>query len=632
MSNDPGEPGLNPGPAGESVYDEKLHDQSTHALSLAQAEGLELAEQLGSGRGTRTWLAKEEQSREKFTVTFATGPTAEERRPQQQAMARVAEQWAGVTHPHLVPVRGTIQAVDGAEGMAGVDVVEAMEGVAAVEGMDGVDVLEGGAGVEALVCDHVEGISLSRRIAQDGRVPPAELSPVLTAVANALATLHDHGWVHGTLSPNSILLGQGQTVWLDGYGLPVTREPDATAYPNATAKEQPTAQAVVSWGHDDRPEMLDRSVARTPADDVKALATLAWVALTGRAPGSDSHRVPLTLVCPAAPRGLVLMLESALSDEPESRPSAHEFATGIAAIPTAKTAPRVARLQTPHIIRADGTEVKLGRTWRPTTRRGSSAVAATVADDRSWRRPLVLALAATALVGCAWFGVAELTGGEPTPVAADQELSEAAGSETEGTGSEGTGSEKRGADSSMTEDSVSGTPGEKEGTTPSTRDEAASSAAAGSDAQNQKAAELAARQLVASRAQALAAGDGEALAAVYIPGSQLAESDQSTIAHAASQKGGASDYTALSGLSMEVDRIEPASAAEPELAPDNEIRDEDAHTFYAEILTRGWHGEIPEGSHVNREDTTVRQTVHLTVVETDSGWRIVDVTPVKRNG
>ena len=593
VSDPPAAPDRETVEGSQAMHGLKRHQDSMGDRSLAQAEGLELVEQLSSGRGTRTWLAKEEQSREKFTVTFATGISPEEREPQQRCMARVAEVWAGTTHPHLVPVRGTI---DGAEG------------------------------VEALVSAHVNGISLARRIAQDGRVPPAEISPILTAAAMGLATLHDHGWVHGTLSTNNILLEEDQNVRLDGYGRPVGKETDSTSSGSATA------QAVVSWGHDDRPDMLDRSIARTPADDVKALATLAWVALTGRAPGSDSHRVPLTLVCPAAPRGLVLMLESALSDEPETRPSAHEFATGIAAIPTAKTAPKVARLKTPHIIRADGTEVKLGRTWRPTTRRGSRAAAASVSVDRPWQRPLVLALAATALVGCAWFGVAELTGGEPTPVAADQEVSEAAGSETEGTGSEGTGSEEWENDSSATGDSGSGTSAEKEGISPTTRDEAASSAAAGPGAQNQKSAEQAARELVASRAQALAAGNGDALAAVYVPGSQLAESDQSTIAHAASQKGGDSDYTALSGLSMEVDRIEPASVAEPESASDSEIREGNAHTFYAEILTRGWHGEIPEESHVNREDTTVRQTVHLTVAETDSGWRIVDVTPVKRNG
>lgn len=514
----------------------------SHDRAAAHSEGLELVGHLGTGRGTRTWLAKEEFSREKFTVTFATGTAREEREAQQRSMSRVAEFWAGNPHPHLVPVRGIIGNSDCAE---------------------------------ALVSGHVTGISLARRIAQDGRVPPAEISPILTAAAKGLAALHDQGWVHGTLSQHNILLGPDREVWLDGYGVPATTD----------VRSDPDLPAVVSWGHDDRPEMLDRGVARIPADDVKALATLAWVALTGRVPGSDSHRVPLTLVCPAAPRGLVLMLEAALNDDPEPRPTAHEFATGIAAIPAARTAPRTARPSTPQIIRADGTEVRLGRAWRPRSRRGSSSSTASAVEGRSWRRPLVLALAATAVVGCAWFGVAELTGGETSPVATEREVS--------------------GAD-------------------------------AGAGAESPGAAEEAARRLVSSRAHALAAGDEQALTAVYVKGSALAESDRSTIAHAADRDGGASDYSVLSGLSMEVDRLEPASVSDASARSNDERDDErgseDAQTFYAEILTRGWHGELPSDSHVDREDATVRQSVHITVAHTNQGWRIADVTPVERQG
>lgn len=569
MSREPGESGLDYAQEADDAYELSVRDQAA-----ARTEGLELAGQLGSGRGARTWLAKEEQSREKFTVTFATGTSAEDRQPQQVWMARVAEHWAGTTHPNLVPVRGTIGSGDS---------------------------------VEALVTDHVEGISLAQRIAQDGRVPASEISPILTAVAAGLGTLHDHGWVHGTLSPNSILLGKDERVWVDGYGLPVG------SASSAPGDDQALADPVVSWGHDDRPEVLDRSVARTPPDDVKALATLAWVALTGRVPGSDSHRVPLTLVCPAASRGLVLMLEAALSDEPATRPTAHEFAAGIAAIPTAKTAPKVARIQSPQIVRADGTEVKLGRPRRPMARRGSSATTATVSVDRPWQRPLVLALAATALTGCAWFGIAELTGEEFSTVAVEQGESEQRTVENDDSEPGGPAADAV-APPDQSRDAAPPAQSDKPGPVVS------------------EAVENAARELVASRAQALATGDGTALAAVYVPESRLAESDRSTIVHAAGQDGVAGDDTALSGLSMEVDRMEPVSGSEPAPGDRGTSPDGQAHTFYAEILTGGWHGEIPERAHVDREGTTVRQTVHLTVTETDDGWRIVDVTPVERKG
>lgn len=541
-------------------------EADTHDYAVAETEGLELAGRLGSGRGTRSWLAKEEQSREKFTVTFATGTSAQERGAQQRAMARVAEYWAGLADPHLVAIRGTIGQ---------------------------------GETAQALVTDYPEGTSLARRIVEDGRISPAELSPILAAAAKGLATLHDHDWVHGTLSPHRVLLGVDRQVWIDGYGLPGR---SGATEPGAT--EDPVTAA--SWGHDDRPEMLERAIARAPADDVKALATLAWLALTGRSPGSDSHRVPLTLVCPSAPRGLVLMLEAALGDDPNTRPTAHEFATGIAAIPAVKAPPASVRPQTPDIIRADGTEVKLGRTRLSRLRRGSTVAAAH--HGRSRRRPLILACAATVLVACAWLAVAELTGTDGSPVAGEDQV---AGAEASG---------------------ISTPEQSRAKPAPKVETAAPSATATGSGQDTTRAAEHAARELVSSRAEALAAGDQNALEAVYVPGASLQKSDQATIDHAAEQDVGSSGYTALSGLSMEVARIEALTAPGEHGNSDENLPAGGAHTFYTEILTRGWHGEIPEGAHVERENTTVRQTAHLTVTRTDKGWRIVNVTPVPRQG
>lgn len=539
-------------------------EAEAHDHAAAHTEGLELAGRLGSGRGTRSWLAKEKQSREKFTVTFATGTSVQERGAQQRALVRVAEYWVGVADPHLVAVRGTVGQ---------------------------------GETAQALVTDHTEGNSLARRIVEDGRVSPAELSPILTAAARGLATLHDHDWVHGTMSPHRILLGPEGQVRIDGYGLPdtsVSTEPDERAQPATAA----------SWGHDDRPEMLDRAIARSPADDVKALATLAWLALTGRSPGTDSHRVPLTLVCPAAPRGLVLMLEAALSDDPTTRPTAHEFATGIEAIPAVKAPLIPVRPQPPDIIRADGTEVKLGRTWLPRLLRGSTVAA--VHHGRSRRHPLLLVCAATALIACAWFAIPGVTGTDGSPAAGEEQV---AGSK----------------------ESDPSTPGKSRvAPAPEVETTAPSATAAESEEDTTRAAAHAARALVTSRAEALAGGDQKALETVYVPGSRLQKSDQSTIAHAAEQDVGSSGYTALSGLSMEVERIEALTAPGEHGDSDEKLHANGTQTFYAEILTRGWHGEIPEGAHVERENATVRQTAHLTVTRTDEGWRIVDVTPVAR--
>lgn len=569
---------LNPDDASAGLGSHETPTGESHDRASARTEGLELTGHLGSGRGTRTWLATEEQSREKFTVTFATATSAAERREQQRAMARVAHDWMGITDPHLVPVRGTIGDGDS---------------------------------VEALVSDYAAATSLAEKIAEDGRVPPADISPILAAAAEGLATLHDRGWVHGTLSSHRILLGPDAEVRLDGYGVP-------SAPADEVADRGADDLPAVSWGHDDRPEMLERSVARTPADDVKALATLAWSALTGRSPGSDSHRVPLTLVCPTAPRGLVLMLEAALNDQAEHRPTAHEFASGIAAIPAARTATRKTGPPGPLIIRADGTEVSAGRAVRHrirlrpggsvgTGRRSGTGVsAATLTDRRVTWRPIAFALIAAALVTGAWFGLGGLATEDGATVATEDR------SDAQDAADDASVAEPARGDHAPSADDPVGA--------------------------QDRAAEDAARELVSARAEALASGDERALAGVYVPRSRLAENDRATMAHAASQDGGASEYTALSGVSMEVDRIEPVRRDTGEESREGigeggsrvHRTTSGAHTFYAEILTRGWHGEIPGEAHADREESVVRQSVHLTVAETDEGWRIVDVTPVER--
>ncbi|MBK4121101.1 hypothetical protein [Kocuria rhizophila] len=136
------------------------------------------------------------------------------------------------------------------------------------------------------------------------------------------------------------------------------------------------------------------------------------------------------------------------------------------------------------------------------------------------------------------------------------------------------------------------------------------------------------RALVAERAAALAAGDEAAAAAVYVPDSGLAARDREVIRRAAAQDSTGSGFTALSGLSMEVVSLEeqpPAPGAH--LSPAEAAR---SRTYRAEVLTRGWHGELPAGSAVTREGGDARQSVRITVVQTSQGWRLTDVTPLPR--
>lgn len=584
--------------------------------AAARTEGLELTGVLGTGRGTRTWLATERHSREKFTVTFSTAPDAAQRAAQHRALRLLAGYWAGRSHDHLVAVRALL----------------------------------GEDSAPALVTDHVAAASLATVTVQDGRLPPARLTPVLVAVATALATLHEQGWVHGTLTAQRVLLSADGQVWLDGYGLPCRNTsddsgpphaPGATDVPGAAAGPDAADAPAPSWGHDDRPEPPERSTARTPPEDVRALATLAWHALTGRYPGSAAHRVPLTLVCPAAPRGLVLVLEAALQDDPQRRPTAREFAAGVAALPVPKPTTRGA--EPTRIIRANGT-VETVRTRPRASRRTPEVLRALRHEDgnrfsalaATLRRPghrwPAAALAGTAvLLVAGWAGWSQFGPGEPT--AADSAAATASGDAAAGREAKATtnGSAATGGPP------TAGGPHAPEATatpenTPAAGDRGRPTGSGSpSDAvadERVGEAERAVRELVARRTEALAAGDEEALAAVYAPEAAQAGQDRETVARALAQRGPGTEYSALSGLSMEVDTIHPVPTPAVDGRPGAGTEDAGVRTFYAEVLTRGWHGELPEDSHVRREDTAVRQSLRITVTRTTAGWRLADVTPV----
>ena len=412
-------------------------------------------------------------------------------------------------------------------------------------------------------------------------------------------------------------------MWVDGYGAPYRDAP-----------ETPPA----SWGHDDRPELADRMPARSPAEDVKALATLAWHALTGRYPGSDAHRVPLTLVCPVAPRGLVLVLEAALQDDPGGRPTAREFAAGAAALPApAPSAGEPAPLT--QIMRADGSVETLKTPRRPPRRTpemvralryeqaGRFTALTAALRHPGFRWPAAGLAGAAILLTAAWAGwshVGTLAGptapsGERAPVPADSAAAPAPSSRGTRAGPERPSPAPTGprAPESPAPSGSTGRP----------QPPAGPSHAAGAARAPERDAEEAVGELVTRRARALSRGDEAALASVYLPDSGLLGQDRETMARALGQKGPGTEYSALSGVSMEVDVIHPAAATDvPEEQPG--AGPGPTRGFYAEVLTRGWHGELPEGSHVHREGTGVRQSLTITVARTPEGWRLADVVPV----
>ncbi|MDO4919809.1 protein kinase [Kocuria sp.] len=585
-------------------------DAATHEA------GLELVARLGEGDGTRTWLARERSTREEFTVTFAVSEDPERRRGLQRQFTDLVAGCSCITPSHLVSVRATL----GEQGRA-----------------------------EALVTDHVAARSLAERMRTEGRLAPQDVAPVLRAVARALAELHEHGWVHARLSPQHVLLTEDGRVLVDGYGAPSGADGPGPAW-GLGERDHAEGPEPAAGAPDSTPVLP--AEPPTAAADVYALGVLGWRALTGRRPGPDSHRVPLTLMCPTAPRPLVLMLEAALADDPASRPSARELAAGLdTAAPPPRPARRPPERMTPEVIRADGTVERSRRLRRARAERGHSRQSrrpqlrraersrpgtgsTTAASSAGGTSALTLAhpprrvwlvLGAGVLVTAAVWGVAQWQDGAGSA----EQAPAASSTSTDGSGATAgtTGGERAGDDASGARGS--GSPAPSAGATDRGGATAAPGAPGASMADRDREAQQAVRDLVAARAAALAAGDESAVAAVYVPGSRLAARDQDLIRRAAEQTAANPGSSAFSGLSMETTFLAEERPRGQRLSPAEAAR---TRTYRAVVLTRGWRGTLPSGSSVTGGTEGARQALRISVVQTPQGWRLADVTPLQAGG
>jgi len=182
------------------------------------------------------------------------------------------------------------------------------------------------------VMEMCDGGSLADRLAATQRLPPAELAPIVAAVAEGLADLHRRGMVHRDVKPHNILFCDGRPKLAD-FGLARTDGEGLDAL-TATGTTIGTLAYLA-------PELLAGRTA-TPASDVYALAVVAFQALTGRLPrpaGSvtevvESRSAPAATVSEAAPGlggGFDAVLAPALAPDPAARPSPGAMAAGLTA-------------------------------------------------------------------------------------------------------------------------------------------------------------------------------------------------------------------------------------------------------------------------------------------------------------
>ncbi|MBO2465068.1 WD40 repeat domain-containing serine/threonine-protein kinase [Actinomadura violacea] len=174
-----------------------------------------------------------------------------------------------------------------------------------------------------VVSEYVPGPDLAGWVAERGAYGADELHRLAIGIATALASIHRAGIVHRDLKPANVLLGPDGPRVID-FGIAKTDEMSRSA--TGALKGTPRWMA---------PELFQGKRA-TPAVDVWAWAAVVLYAAAGKAPfdgdtmASLHHQIlnvrPKTDVLAEPLRGLV---EAALSQDPEARPSAQQLLDGL---------------------------------------------------------------------------------------------------------------------------------------------------------------------------------------------------------------------------------------------------------------------------------------------------------------
>jgi serine/threonine-protein kinase len=202
----------------------------------------------------------------------------------------------------------------------------------------GQSVVASGATVAFLVMAYVDGMPLSRWIAEAGRLSVAQTTSVVAQAADALHAAHVKGIVHSDVKPANLLVQRDGTVVLVDFGVA-----------RSTAVNAPGGNAMLATPLYMAPEQATRDPIGA-ATDIYALGAVMYHCLAGCPPftGDDPLEIAAQHVrvqprpLPAdVPRPIQTLVLQALAKDPAARPpSGAAFA---AAARAAATGPGILR-------------------------------------------------------------------------------------------------------------------------------------------------------------------------------------------------------------------------------------------------------------------------------------------------
>lgn len=177
-----------------------------------------------------------------------------------------------------------------------------------------------------IVMDYVEGETLDRIIARQGRLAPALALHYMAGVASGLDYAHSKGVIHRDIKPSNILVDKAQHVYLLDFGIARMTQ----SLNEAPVSETPASEAILGTpGYMSPDQILNQQLDHR--SDLFALAVVTFEALCGQRPfpgdnftaviGSILNAKPLNVreIVPELPAALEVVFNKALSRDREQR-------------------------------------------------------------------------------------------------------------------------------------------------------------------------------------------------------------------------------------------------------------------------------------------------------------------------
>jgi serine/threonine protein kinase len=161
-----------------------------------------------------------------------------------------------------------------------------------------------------LAMECIEGTCLSRKLQENGRIPPKEVLSLVPQIVAGLSALHQAGLIHRDIKPSNLLLENetGRLVVAD-LGIALDLEADVDHRVTRTF-EQPLTPGYFP------PELLQPGYRPTALGDQYSLAFTLWQLLTGTMPIGAFAKLHQLCKCP---EGLDGVLRKALATNPAKR-------------------------------------------------------------------------------------------------------------------------------------------------------------------------------------------------------------------------------------------------------------------------------------------------------------------------